>query len=327
MGASGDANRADILEPGGAEVSTSAGGARRYRKPLRAFRWCDIKALLGESFSAWNRDNATRLGAALAFYTLFSLTPLLLVVVGVGGLVFGRQAAEGQIVWEIGSLVGSKGAEAVQALLRSAHNTSHGILAGALGILTLLFGASGVLMELRGDLNTIWEVPSPPLTGFKSVVLMIKQRLFSFGLVLAIGFLLLVSLAVSAWLSALGKYSSGLLPASEILLHVANMVFSFLVISALFAAIYRIMPETHIEWRDVAFGGAVTSALFTAGKFLIGLYLGRATFASAYGAAASLVIFIVWVYYSAQVFFFGAEFTKAFARHYGTEPKQIVTAS
>jgi membrane protein len=303
-------------------VSTRAGSARRYRKPLIAFRWCDIKALLGESFNAWNNDNATRLGAALAFYTLFSLTPLLLVVVSVAGMVFGRAAAEGQIVWQISDLVGPTGAKAVQALLQAAESTSRGVVASSLGIVTLLFGASGVLLELRGDLNTIWHVPTPPTTGFKGLILMVKERLFSFGLVLAIGFVLLVSLAISAWLAALGKYSSAIVPLSAAVLHVVNVLVSFAVITGLFAAIFKVMPEVHIEWRDVLLGAAVTSALFTAGKFLIGLYLGRASFASSYGAAASIVIFIIWVYYSAQVFFLGAEFTRVFAHHYGTHPKR-----
>jgi membrane protein len=256
----------------------------------------------------------------LAFYTLLSLTPLLLVVVSIGGLVFGRQAAQSQIVTQVGDLVGQPGGKAILALLQGAHNTAHGILATGLGLLMLLSGASGVLIELRDALNTIWEVPAPMRSGFEGVVGVVKERLFSFALVVAIGFLLLVSLVINAWISALGAYSRQLLPLSEGILHAANVLLSFAVVTGLFAAIYRILPSARIEWRDVALGAAVTSLLFTAGKFLIGLYLGKASFASTYGAAASIVMLIVWVYYSGQIFFLGAEFTKVFANRHGSQP-------
>jgi membrane protein len=310
----------NILEPSGTEVQTSAGGARRYRKPLKSFRWCDIKALLVESFGAWNKHKAPRLGASLAFYTLLSLTPLLLVVVSIVGLVFGHNAAESDIVQQVQDLIGPQGAKAIQALLEGSQNKTHGLIATILGLLTLLFGASGVLIELRDALNTIWEVPTRELKGLQTVTSFIKERLFSFALVVAIGFLLLVSLAVNAWIAALGAFSESVLPAHEVVLHILNAVVSFLVITALFAAIYKVMPSVRLEWRDVILGGAVTSLLFTIGKLLIGLYLGKASFASTYGAAASVVVFIVWVYYSSQIFFLGAEFTKVFANHYGSAP-------
>jgi len=309
-----------ILEAGGTEVSTAAGGARRYRKPLTAFRWCDIQALLSESFEAWNRHKGPRLGAALAFYTLLSLTPLLLIVVSIAGLAFGRQAAQSQIVWQVRDMAGPAGAEAIQALLEGARNTTHGILATVLGVLTLLFGASGVLIELRDALNTIWEVPPVQRTGLQNLADLIRERMFSFALVLAIGFLLLVSLAINAFISALGAFTVQAFPLFQGLLHIANTLLSFIVITGLFAAIYRIMPDVRIEWRDVALGAAVTSLLFTVGKLLIGLYLGKAGFASTYGAAASIVLLIVWVYYSGQIFFLGAEFTKAFADRHGSQP-------
>jgi membrane protein len=311
-----------ILEPGGTEVATAAGGARRYRKPLKSFRWCDIKALLGDSLGEWNRQKASRLGASLAFYTLLSLTPLLLVVVSVAGLVFGEKAAEGQIVFQIRSLAGAQGAKAIQALLEGTRNTTHGLIATLIGLLTLLFGASGVLVELRDALNTIWETPAPATSAVRSIVQMLKERLFSFALVLAIGFLLLVSLVVNAWIAALGTFSSQWLPLPETVLQTANSLLSFLVITGLFAAIYKIMPDARIEWRDVLLGAAVTSLLFTLGKLLIGLYLGKAALASTYGAAASVVALIVWVYYSSQIFFFGAEFTKLFAARYGSQPSR-----
>lgn len=311
-----------ILEAGGTEVATSGGTARRYRKPLHKFRWCDIKSILGESFSQWSRHNATRLGAALSFYTLFSLAPLLLVIVSVASLIVGKEAAAQGIVSQLRSLIGVQAAQAAQALLTTPHSAGHGILATLLGLLTLLFGASGVMMELRDDLNLIWDIPAPQLSGVNRVIGFIKDRLFSFALVLAVGFLLVVSLAVSAWIAALGAYSESVHLGGELLLHTANFVASFLVITALFAAIYKFVPNTKIDWRDVLLGGAVTSALFTLGKLALGIYLGKATFASAYGAAASVVILIVWVYYSAQIFFLGAEFTKVFAHRYGAKPAQ-----
>ena len=313
----------NLLEPSGTEVQTSAGGARRYRKPLRSFRWCDIQALLGESFSEWTRHKAPRLGASLAFYTLLSIAPLLLLAVSVAGMVFGHKAAESDLVWQIQDLAGPAGAKAIQALLEGSQNTTHGIVATLAGLVTLLFGASGVLIELRDALNTIWEVPSPELKGnLERIKSFIKERLFSFALVLAIGFMLLVSLAVNAWIAALGSVSASFLPPYESALHVLNLIVSFLVSTALFAAIYKVMPDVRIEWRDVLLGGAVTSLLFSIGKLLIGLYLGKAGFASTYGAAASLVVFIVWVYYSGQIFFLGAEFTKAFANRYGSQPNR-----
>ena len=309
-----------IFEAGGNEVSTSAGGARRYRKPLRTFRWCDIKSLFGDAFVAWNRHKVPRLGAALAFYTLFSLTPLLLFVVGIGGLVFGKEAAESQIVWQIKTLVGATGASAIEAILQGTRNTTHGLLATVLGFLTLMFGASGVFIELRDALNTIWEAPESEVTGLRNVLVIIRGRLFSFGLVTAIGFLLLVSLTVSALLAGVGKYAASIIPVPEVVLHLFNTLLSFLVITGLFAAIYKIVPDIQIEWRDVLLGAAVTSLLFTVGKLAIGIYLGKASFASTYGAAASIVLFIIWVYYSGQIFFMGAEFTRAFAHRYGSQP-------
>ena len=321
----------NILEAGGTEVSTSAGGARRYRKPLKSFRWCDIKALFGESFSEWSRHKGARLGASLAFYTLLSLTPLLLVVVSFAGLVFGPKAAEGQVVWQIQSLVGPEAASAIQTVLEGTRHTTHGIIATAIGLLTLFFGASGVLIELRDALNTIWEIPAAQTTGLRTIMELARERLFSFALVLAIGFLLLVSLVMSAAIAALGAFSARFLPIPEVFLHLINTVFSFVVITGMFAAIYKVVPDTKIQWRDVFLGAAVTSLLFTIGKFLIGLYLGKASFASSYGAAASVVVLIVWVYYSGQIFFLGAEFTKIFANRYGSQPTRhpmgMVTSS
>lgn len=311
-----------VLEPGGTEVDTAAGGARRYQKPLKHFRWDDIKCLLSDSVDEWSKHKAPRLGASLAFYTLLSLAPLLLVVVSVVGLVFGQSTAQRDVVQQVQLLVGPAGAKGVAALLQGSRNTTHGIIAGLIGLITLLFSASGVVIELQDALNTIWEVPTPKLSGMKAITSYVKQRLFSFAIVLGVGFVLVVSLAVSAWIAALGSLSASVFPGEEAVLHIVNIVVSFAVITGLFAAIYKIMPDVRLEWRDVILGGAVTSLLFEFGKVVLGLYLGKASYASTYGAAASLVVLIVWVYYSGQIFFFGAEFTKSFARRHGSQPKQ-----
>ena len=312
----------NILEPGGTEVVTRAGGARRHRKALRKFRWKDFEYLFGESFAQWNNHHAQRLGAALSFYTLLSLAPLLLILSSVAALAFGAKAAGEGLVRQVDALGGPAASHAVAALLNSPHSSANGVVATILGLIMLLFGASGVMVELRDDLNLIWDIPARELKGWKMVMGAIRERRFSFALILAVGFLLVVSLAVSAWIAALGAYSSGFLPTSEALLHALSSLVSFVVISALFAAIYKFVPDVSIEWRDVAFGGAATSVLFSLGKLGLGLYLGKATFASAYGAAASIVVLIVWVYYSAQIFFLGAEFTRVFADRYGCPIRQ-----
>lgn len=310
-----------ILEPGGTEFSTPAGGARRYRKPLKSFRWCDIKALLIDGFDEWSRQKGQRLGASLAFYTLLSFAPLLVVVVCIVSLVFGHTVAQQGVVGQVRMLVGQQGAQATEALLEGSRNTTHGIIATVIGLVTLLLGASGVLIELRDALNTIWEVPTPHVSGLrKRIRSFLKERLLSFAIVLAIGFLLVVSLAVSAWIAALGALSASVFPAEEAVLHALNLAISFVVITVVFAAIYKFMPDVRIEWHDVILGGAATSLLFAIGKLLLGLYLGKASFASTYGAAASLVVLVIWVYYSGQIFFFGAELTKIFANRYGSRP-------
>lgn len=316
-----------ILEAGGTEVGTPAGGARRYRKPLRAIRWCDVKWLLIESFSQWNKHNDSRLGASLAFYSLLSLAPLLLVVVSIVGLVFGHSAAERQTMQQVEALAGPSAGKAAAAFLQGAHNTTHGLIATALGIVTLLFSASGVVIELRSALNLIWDVPTPDLSGMRMVMGFIKERLFSFAIVMSIGFLLVVSLALSTWLAALGALPTSVSGIEAVLLHVLNALLSFVVIAGLFAAVYKVMPDVHIEWRDVILGGAATSLLFTIGKLLLAFYLGRASYSSMYGAAGSIVVLIAWVYYSGQIFFLGAEFTRSFARRYGSDPNAAPEAN
>ena len=317
---SGHQTSEEILEPGGTEFVTRAGGGRRHRKALRSLRWRDLKSLFSGSVDGWTTHKAPRLGAALAFYTLLSLTPLLLVMISLVGLIFGRMTAEREIVEQIHALVGSQAAITTQALLAGARNTTHGVVATVIGSITLLFASSGVLIELRDALDTIWEVPNVPMSRARKITSFIKQRLFSFAIVLSIGFLLIVSLAISTWIAALGKFSASLLPAPETTLLVLNSLLSFIVITLVFSAIYKLLPDVVIEWRDVFLGGAATSLLFTIGKLILALYLGKASFVSTYGAFASIVVLVLWVYYSAQIFFFGAELTKSFANRYGSRP-------
>lgn len=268
--------------------------------------------LISEAFSGWREDNAPRLGAALAYYTLFSLAPLLTIAVAVAGWVFGEEAARGRIVTELRALMGTDGAQAVEDLLARSRKPEAGIVATLLGLGTLLLGATGVFAELKGALNQVWSVEDKG-GGLRG---MLKDRLAAFGLVLVVGFLLLVSLAVSAFLSAAGEAVA--LGGAEGPLQLLNAAVSFAGITALFAVIFKFLPDTKVAWRDVWAGAAMTSALFTIGKTAIGLYLGHGTFGSTFGAAASVVVLVVWVYYAAQIFLFGAELTEAYARHHGS---------
>jgi membrane protein len=279
----------------------------------------DIGALIWEAANSWSDDNAPRLSASLAFYTLLSLTPLVVVVVAVAAMAFGREAAEGQLAREISGVVGFDGAKAIQDLIQAATKTPGGAIAPVLSLLTAAIGGSAVVMELRDALNTIWHVPADPSkTGFASIRIMLQQRFYSFVMVLGIGILLMVSLLWSAWISGMGKFFGSSLAINESILHIIAFLISFVVITFLFAAIYKIVPDVELQWSDVLVGASVTSLTFTVGKQLIGLYLGKAGVGSAYGAAGSLVLVLVWVYYSAQLFFFGAEFTKVYARKHGS---------
>jgi membrane protein len=294
----------------------------RHFRQLFGLRGAGMGALLKQAVNAWNDDNAQRLGAALAFYTLLSLAPLLIVVVAVAAFVFGQKAAQGQLIWEIQDLVGKEEARAIQSLIQSAYKpAAGGTAATVLGILTLAFGASAVVAELRDALNIIWHVPVPATStssSLRALLRLIKDRFYLFGLILGAGFLLLVSLALNAVIAAAGSLFGSPGAASESLLHVALFLISFLAITFLFAAIYKLLPDVPLEWSDVIVGACFTSLLFTIGKVLIALYLGKAGFGSTYGAAGSLVIVLVWVYYSAQLFFFGAEFTKIYAETFGS---------
>ncbi len=279
-----------------------------------------IWTLLKGTYADWNRHQAPKLGAALAYYTILSLAPLLIVVMAVIGLAFGEQAARGEIMQQIQGMVGSQGAEAIQAIVANANKPKSGVIATVLGLITLFLGASGVFVELRDSLNKIWEVPPRPDGGIWA---MIRERFLSFGMVLAIGFLLLVSLVVSAGISAAGAFVGGLLPVPAWALHAASSLLSLIVFTVLFALIYRFLPDEHVTWRDTFLGAAFTSVLFTVGKLAIGLYLGNAGIASTYGAAGSLVVVLVWIYYSSQVFFFGAEFTHVYALREGSHSPSV----
>jgi membrane protein len=272
-----------------------------------------VWALLGETFVEWYEDRAPRLGAALAFYTVFALAPGLILIIALAALLLGKEAAQGQIISQVEDLAGEAGAAAVQAAIESARSAGGSLLATGLGAVTLLFGLWGVFGELQDALNTIWGVTAKPGRG---VIGVIKQRFWSATMVVGIGFLLLVSLAASAWLAALGKFFSGLLPLPAAAMETANALLSFVVITFMFAVIYKLLPDVKIAWRNVWTGAAVTAVLFTIGKTLIGLYLGRSTVASVYGAAGSLIVILLWVYYSAQIVFFGAEFTKVYSRRF-----------
>jgi membrane protein len=274
-----------------------------------------IKALLLETAAKWNAINAPRLGAALSFYSMLSVAPLLVISIAIAGMVFGETAARGQIVWQIESLVGHEGGQAIQSMIEHAHHPGAGLVASIVGILTLLFGASGVFLELRDSLNLIWDVHRTARSGWKA---MLHERFTAFAMVVGIGFLLMVSLLANAAIAAAGTFFGAFLPVPEAVLQLINALISFGGITLAFALLYKIVPDARIEWHDVWIGAAVTAALFTIGKFLIGLYIGRAALSSAYGAAGSLVVFLVWVYYSAQVFFLGAEFTRCFAEQYGS---------
>jgi membrane protein len=260
--------------------------------------------------------NPFRLAASLAYYTLFSMAPLLVVAVGIAGLVFGEEAARGQIFGPLQSILGPKSADAVQNAVGAASVKSSGITATAIGVVTLLVGASAVFSELQDALNTIWETKPSARAGIRDLF---KQRLLSLSMVVVIGFLLLVSLALSAMLNAVAGRFGHVLPVPPWILEAVNFTISFGVTTLLFAAMFKVLPDVENTWKDVWVGAAFTAALFTVGKSLIGFYIGRMALDSTYGTAASLLVVLVWVYYSALIFFFGAEFTHVYAQTHGSQ--------
>jgi membrane protein len=295
--------------PGTSETITN------YQSPPHS-RIQTIFGLFKESFRRWSDDSAPRMAAALSYYTAFSMAPLLIVAIAVAGLVLGRDAARGKIVEQIGGLVGTESAAAIQTMIQAADRPAKGLLAGAVGIFSLIAGAVGVLSELKSALNTIWRTEErTDVTEF------IKKNVVLLGMLLGIGFLLTVSLILSAGIAAFGQYPGGLLPAQEIILHLLDFTLSVGITTIMFAAIYRVLPNAAIEWRDVWVGAGVTSLFFYLGKLGLGIYIGSSAIASSYGAAGAILVLLLWVYYSALIFYFGAEFTKVFADKFGSRTK------
>ena len=264
----------------------------------------------------WSEDQAPMLGAALAFYSVLSIAPLLLIAVGVASVVFGEQAASGELADKLKKFVGEQGADALQAMLQNAHKPGAGPIAAVVGFATLLFAASGVFGQLQTAMNTIWEVQPKPGRGILGIV---KDRFLSFAMVLGTGFLLLTSLILSTVVSATLNFVQNMAPGLKPLLALSDTLVSAVVVILLFALIFKLMPDAKVAWRDVWVGAGLTTVLFLIGKALIGLYLGRSSYGSAYGAAGSLVILLVWIYYSSQILFFGAEFTQVYANRYGSQ--------
>jgi len=275
--------------------------------------WSDVLSILKQTVSDWQRDKAPRLGAALAFYSVLSIAPLLVIVLAIAGSVFGEDAARGEIVLQMEDMVGRQGAEAIEDLIAHSHQREEGRMAATLGTIILLVGASGVFVELQDSLNTIWKVQAKPGRGIWNIV---RERFLSFAMVLGTAFLLIISLVASAALAAVGKYTSSILQGYEGTIALMEMGISLVILTILFGLIFKIVPDVHIGWRDTLLGAIVTALLFTLGKYLLALYLGRSSIASSYGAAGSLVVLVVWIYYSAQILYFGAELTQAFTHHF-----------
>jgi len=283
-----------------------------------------IWSLLKQAFDDWSEDKAPRLGAALAYYAIFSLAPLLIIVIGIAGLVFGEQAARGELVAELKQTVGEPAASAIEELLKNTQRTGGSSWATIIGFAILVFGATGLFVELQDALNTIWKVTPRP---GRPILSMLRSRLLSFILVLGTALLLFALLVVSAALETLNRFvPPHALPGDTYWWQVINGLISFGFSMLLFAMIYKLLPDVHIAWRDVWIGAAVTALLFTAGKYLLGLYLGWSGATSAFGAAGSLVAILLWVYYSAQIFLFGAEFTRAYANQLGSQVRPAKNA-
>ncbi|CAL62649.1 Putative ribonuclease BN [Herminiimonas arsenicoxydans] len=277
--------------------------------------WRRIRIVVVCSMMEWFAQRGGSKGAAVAFYTLFSMAPILILAIAIAGAVFGAQAARGEIFAQLSGLVGPNGAQAIEMLLANAHNPHTGVTATLIATIILLVGATTIFAELKDSLDEIWHVPKARESGWLEVL---RVRLLSFGLVLVLAFLLLVSLIISAALALLERYWGGLWQDASFILTPASNIISYLVIACLFAVIYKTLPQVKLSWHDVAIGSLGTAALFIFGKYLIGVYLGNSGVASSYGAAGSLVALLLWVYYSAQIFFLGASFTRQYALWFGT---------
>ena len=279
-------------------------------KPKEAF------SLLKTTVFEWLDDQAPMLGAALAYYTVFSLAPLLIISIAIAGLVFGGEAAQGQIFDQLRGLLGDASGKAMEEIVQSASaEPKTGVIATVIGFVTLLFGASGVFGQLQASLNIIWGVQPKPGRGILGII---RDRVLSFGFILVVGFLLLVSLLLTAAIAFVGKQFEAMVPGTEALIQLLNSILSLAVITLLFGMMFKILPDANIAWRDVWVGAFLTALLFTLGKFALGFYLGRSGVASSYGAAGSLIVLLVWVYYSSQIVFFGAEFTQVYANRFGS---------
>jgi membrane protein len=277
-------------------------------------------AMMKQTVSEWIDQDISRLGAALAFYTLFAIAPLFVIVLAIAGFWFGEAAARRELFSQVSGLVGNEGGEAIQALVSAAHKPKTSTWATMIAVITLFIGATGVFVQLQDALNSVWGVRREAGRGVRHFI---RDRLLSFALIVGIGFLLLVSLILSAGLSALGKFMVGLLPDQEAVWQGVNFVISFSVITFLFGMIFKVLPDVRIAWRDVWVGAMITALLFNVGKLLLGLYLGRSSVTSAYGAAGSLVIVLLWVYYSAQILFFGAKFTQIYSNRHGSHREPV----
>lgn len=279
-----------------------------------------IWPLIKKTLSSWSNDYASSMGAAIAYYTMFSIAPLLLIVISIAGLIFGMEAARGEIFGQLQGLMGKESARAVEDMLASLNQPTQGVIATITGAVLLLVGATTVFAELQNSLDRIWRAPErDKISGIWNLL---RARLLSFGLILGIGFLLIVSLIFSAALAALSKWWAPLLEGWEVLAQILNFVISFALTTTAFAIIYKLMPRVHIRWPDVWIGAVITALLFTIGKFLISLYIGRSSVASGFGAAGSLAVLLIWVYYSAQIFLMGAEFTWVYAHTFGSRKGQ-----
>lgn len=284
--------------------------------PLPAMKLSTLFDICKKTAMAWVDDYAPSMGAAISYYTAFSIAPLLVIVIAIAGYVFGEEAVRGALQGQISGLVGSDGAAAIQGLVSSAREPTEGVVASGISIVFLVVGATTVFAEIQSALDRIWHVPEKAKPS--GLWGLLRARFLSFGLILGLAFLLMASLAVSAAVAALGTWFSALLPGWEIVLQGLNMALSVVVETLLFAMIFKLMPSTRIAWSDVWVGAAVTAALFELGKVLIGLYVGKAGLSSTYAAAGSIAIILIWVYYAAQIFLLGAEFTKVYATEYGS---------
>jgi membrane protein len=279
--------------------------------------------MLKATFKGWSEDKASMLAAALAFYTVFSLAPLLVIATAIAGLAFGDEAVRDLIISQVTGLIGPVGAEAIQTMMVNAPWPGKSMATAAIGVITLLVGASGAFVQLKNSLNIIWGVKEKEGEGLFGFI---RRYFFSFGMIVSSGFLLLISLIINAILAAFGDYIGRYMIGYETILYIFNFALSFVIITVIFALMFKLVPDATIAWKDVWIGAAATSLLFSLGKFLIGLYLGHSAVGSSYGAASSLVIFMLWIYYSAQVFLLGAEFTRVYSERFGSKIKSEKSA-